>query len=347
MTKRTRVAPATFFMLLVSLQLGISCYIIVAGPAHITAVLDNDDAYYYLQTAWNANKNDFVSFDGINKTNGFHFLWFGVLYILSFATDDKAVFLQLSRLVDALLTCVPYVVIWQLSSRLRNTRHPLFGPVMAVSWFVIVLTDRHRFLVGLESPLHATIIWLLISQYLKLCPPHGGEGLSVRDTSVFFVLLVLNTWARLDSFVVSGCFLVLFLHTHYYRRNRLQLTGDWPLAAVFRIGGAILVGGAALQFGFFWSVGDSLIPVSGLIKRYHASYLSLGAMYDWSQILFPIRVRLFNIFGILAFCLATAGLVWSSGCAANGYERAFRRSSAGLGISVLLYSFVIFGTFQN
>ena len=101
MTKQTRVAPATFFMLLVILQLGISCYIIVAGPAHITAVLDNDDAYYYLQTAWNANKNDFVSFDGINKTNGFHFLWFWVLYVLSFATDDKAVFLQLSRLVDA------------------------------------------------------------------------------------------------------------------------------------------------------------------------------------------------------------------------------------------------------
>ena len=51
-----------------------------AGSARINAFLTNDDTYYYLQTAWNARHLGFVTFDGINATNGVQFLWFSILY---------------------------------------------------------------------------------------------------------------------------------------------------------------------------------------------------------------------------------------------------------------------------
>ena len=343
------VRAGAFFALLACLQLGLMGYFILSGPAQITSYVDNDDAYYYLQIAWNANKIGFVSFDGINKTNGVHFLWFWILYGLTFFTDDKAVFLQISRFASTLFTCLPYLVIWRLSSVLQNTRHALFGPIMALSWFVMVLHPRNRFLVGLESPLHAIVVWLLILQYLRLCVRHrSGQALGVWQVSVFSALLVANTWTRLDSFVVSGGFLVLFLYSFVYRRGRSFATSDRHLVVALTAGAAIVVTGAVLQLGFFWSAGDSLIPVSGLIKRHNAAQsLNLSTMYNWSQILFPVRIasaKLLNILGILAFCGSAGLIALSSLLAHDEKEQSLRRVTATLGISVLLYSVVIFGT---
>ncbi len=59
-----------------------------------TPFLTNDDTYYYLQTAWNARHLGFVTFDGINPTNGVQFLWFSILYGLTFLADDKSAFLS-------------------------------------------------------------------------------------------------------------------------------------------------------------------------------------------------------------------------------------------------------------
>ena len=75
---------------------------IAGGPARTNAFLTNDDTYYYLQTAWNARHVGFVTFDAINPTNGVQFLWFSILYGLSFLTGDKSAFLLAA---SSLLLC--------------------------------------------------------------------------------------------------------------------------------------------------------------------------------------------------------------------------------------------------
>ena len=183
------------------------------GAPRINAFLTNDDTHYYLQTAWTARHLGFVTFDAINPTNGVQFLWFSILYGLSFLTNDKFAFLAMASTLSIVLTCLPYLIISSFSSTTWQSPRSLLAVVMALMWFVICLYQPNQYLVGLESPLHAFLIWMIVLQYTRIYL-QVSQG-SLRSSSVLFfaVLLVLNTWTRLDSFGLSASFLVLMLLT--------------------------------------------------------------------------------------------------------------------------------------
>ncbi len=73
----------------------------------------------------------------------------------------------------------------------------------------------------------------------------------------------------------------------------------------------MIAAGAAL-FGFFQLSGGSLMPVSALVKGYQVDRFSLGAFYNWSLVLFPLRIQganLLNVLGIVAMCASFWKLV--------------------------------------
>ena len=89
-------SPRALIACLGAIQFAIPLTYVAGGAARINAFLTNDDTYYYLQTAWNARHLGFVTFDGINATNGVQFLWFSILYGLTFLADDKLAFLRIT-----------------------------------------------------------------------------------------------------------------------------------------------------------------------------------------------------------------------------------------------------------
>lgn len=194
-------------------QLAISFVYILAGEATINAFLTNDDTYYYLQTAWNARHLGFVTFDGINPTNGVQFLWFTILYGLAFLASDKSMFLAVASAAAIVLTCVPYLVIWRLPRQGSNSRQTYLSVFMALVWFLICAYRPNRYLTGLESPLHAAMIWTIVLQYVRIRRLLALGALASSSVLFFVVLLVLNTWTRLDSFGLSASFLILLLLT--------------------------------------------------------------------------------------------------------------------------------------
>ncbi len=90
---------------------------------------------------------------------------------------------------------------------------------MALFWFLICAYRPNQYLVGLESALHASIVWAVVLQYIRIYR-HVRVG-PVRSSSVllFVALLIMNTWTRLDSFGLSASFLVLLLLTVDGRLN--------------------------------------------------------------------------------------------------------------------------------
>jgi hypothetical protein len=325
---------------------------ICAGEAQINAYLTNDDTYYYLQTAWNARHLGFVTFDGINATNGVQFLWFSILYGLTFLTSDKSAFLALASSVAIALTCVPYLVMWRLSRERSIARASLVAVCMAFFWFLICAYRPNRYLTGLESPLHAAIIWMIVFQYLQIRRRLARGALRPSSVLLFAALLVMNTWTRLDSFGLSASFLAL-----------LVLTVDGPLhpttskpffakslpVATYAAGALIVVSGAAALFAFFRLAGGSWMPVSALVKGYQVDRFSLGAFYNWSLVLFPLRIQganLLNILGIVAMFASVWKLLNLKVADGNSDWAALRLVAIALAASVFIHSLATFGMFR-
>ena len=67
---------AAFFLLFFTLVFLVwRAFLIIYLPAQDLVTLTTDDAFYYMNIASNITQGHGATFDGINKTNGFHPLW--------------------------------------------------------------------------------------------------------------------------------------------------------------------------------------------------------------------------------------------------------------------------------
>ena len=350
--RRVFDSPRALIFALGLIQFAIPLVYIADGPARINGYLTNDDTYYYLQTAWNARHVGFVTFDGINPTNGVQFLWFSILYGLTPLAENKSAFLAIASTVALALTCLPYGIFGALASDTWKARQSCLAAGMALFWFVICAYRPNQYLVGLEPALHASIIWIAVLQYIRI---HRQLRVgSVRSSSVllFVVLLVMNTWTRLDSFGLSASFVVLLLLTVDGRLNPgspgVSVAPSLPVRTYVTGAVAIAIGAATL-FAFFQLAGGSLLPVSALVKGHHADRLSLGAFYNWSLVLFPLRIQganLLNVLGIVAMFASLGALLRMRVEIGEDDRAAIRLVSLALGVSVLIHSIVTFGMFR-
>ena len=345
-------SPRAVIVCLGVIQFVLRLVYISGGEARINAFLTNDDTYYYLQTAWNARHLGFVTFDGINATNGVQFLWFSTLYGLTFLANDKSAFLAIASTVAAVLTCLPYGVIWCFSGFTWKSPNALLAHFMALTWFLICAYRPNQYLSGLESPLHASIIWIAVLQYMRIYRQLSTGPVQSSSVLLLVLLLVMNTWTRLDSFGLSAAFLGLLLLTIGGRLepipSRLFHAPSLPartyLAAVL-----VISAGTATLFAFFQLAGGSLLPVSALVKGYQVDRLSLAAFYNWSLVLFPLRIQganLLNVFGIVALFASLATVVRMPAAAGQRDREALRLTGIALGLSVIIHSIVTFGMFR-
>ena len=77
--------------------------------------------------------------------------------------------------------------------------------------------------------------------------------------------------------------------------------------------------------------------------------LSLGAFYNWSLVLFPLRIpgaNLLNVLGIMAMFASLATLLRIRVAIGRDDRAALRLVSIALGVSVIIHSIVTFGMFR-
>jgi hypothetical protein len=235
--------------------------LLLKGLNFIIGKLLIDDAYYYLQVAWNTAQLGFVTFDGVHRTNGMQFLWAVILMAMGFLAGSRLALLYACLILAFCLNALCYIPLYRIG---KATGRSLFTIVLGVAWFNIHLTHLNWYLSGMENSLHALVLWLLAARLIR----SGGTG-NRRELFTVSVLLVLNVWCRLDAAALSAILYCMFL---WAQRKRLSV------GAVAGSVATALAGAGILLAGFYW-MGGYPLPVSGLIK---------AASHTWSFAEFPL-----------------------------------------------------------
>ena len=251
--------PVWCCLALAAVQFGLQLRHCLAGVDYVVAALFLDDAYYFLQPAWNLHHIGFVTFDGINPTNGVQLLWFVVVYGLAWFAPTKTVLLLLSGVTCALLNAAVHPVIACVGEIVDRRG---LGVALSLLWFAVVLSDP-LYIRGMDNTLHAFISWLMVWQLAVFFSrlQHSPDASLVPLAAV----LIANVWTRLDSALVSATVFLCCVAAKIVRMRGTDLTISERLRSVLLPGALAAVAGAA-QLGVFWWMGGSLLPVSALVK---------------------------------------------------------------------------------
>jgi hypothetical protein len=251
--------PVWFHLVLAVLQFGLQLRHCLAGVDYVVAALFLDDAYYFLQPAWNLHHLGFVTFDGINPTNGVQLLWFVVVYGLAWLAPTKTVLLLLSGITCALLNAAAHPMIARVGTIVDRRG---LGAAMSLLWFAVVLSDP-LYLRGMDNTLHAFICWLMVWQLAAFFRRLQDSP----DASLvpLIAVLIANVWTRLDSALVSATVFLCCVVAKIVRMRGSDLTASERLRSVLLPGVLAAVAGAT-QLGVFRWMGGSLLPVSALVK---------------------------------------------------------------------------------
>lgn len=309
----------------------------------IATRINIDDTYYYLLPAWHLKTLGFVTFDGINPTNGVQLLWFFVLSLLVWLAPNQIVFMYQAVIACALLNAACYPVIGRIG---QITGRPYWALGAALLWTLETFYIKEH-LFGMENSLHAFIFWVLIWQMVRFA--QLVQQRKPPNLVLLTLLLILNGWARLDSALLSVVFYggaILFWRRH----NSLSWSAKHGFAFARSV--ALALAGAATQLGLFYWMGGSLLPVSGLIKSESSGpraedlgaeflrYLELSYPSEIIQRDWPSLVHLVLMIGVLALVIHTVRRTY----------RPLQRTAAfgcvwlALALGLVLYHLVIFGS---
>jgi len=253
-----------FFAVLAVVHLAIHAFSIMRGPDHVATALFQDDTFYFLQTAWNAHHFGFVTFDGINPTNGVQFLWWIVVWLIAWPLQSKAALVMGVAGVCAILNVAGYFVIYKIG---RELEQPGLALSASVLWFSLTLASP-TYIRGMDISLHGFVFWCVVWQLARFVVRHTlGQSPSLLPITV---VLILNVWTRIDSALVSGAIFGCCAALTLWDTKKLETTGSEPTTQArlkgVAIAAAFAAAGGLVQILAFRLMDRSVIPVSALWK---------------------------------------------------------------------------------
>jgi hypothetical protein len=174
----------------------------------------SDDGFYYYKVAVNIANGLGATFDGINRTNGFHPLWMLVcIPVFALARFDPILPLRLLIIVSALLTAGTGILIFRLLWKFIS---PVTAAAMGIFWVFLPSIHVDVTQNGMESTISAFMLaWLF---YLMV--QWRDEQLRYRKLVLLGLVAGLAILARLDNvFVVMllGVWFAFDLTSNYLR----------------------------------------------------------------------------------------------------------------------------------
>ena len=185
-------------------------FLITTLPPEDLVTLTADDSFYYMNIASNIAAGNGVTFDGINKTNGFHPLWQMILVPIFFISPDRLLSLRIILIFQIVLYySTIFIVINFFKSR--------FGFAATLPSVVVFLFSPYsnRFIEGMETPIQLALLLLILIYIIKKwagSPPSVGKDLILGSMIGMLVL------ARIDSILLLVSCIGFFLWLNYSNR---------------------------------------------------------------------------------------------------------------------------------
>jgi hypothetical protein len=239
--------------------------LLLKGNEYISVKLILDDTFYYLETAWNHHLLGFATFDGINNTNGFHFLWYIVVLCLSYITPEKALFLPYAIALCSLFNSLTYIFFIRISKKINS---PELAIILSSLWFLANISPINS-INGLENSLHIFIFcWVLYELFSFF------YAINLNKKVHFFrltLVLILNAYSRLDSGIFSAVIFIICILA------LLKISGGFKGFFCIYKKEAILsliaiISSLFVLFSTYWYWGQTYIPISGIVKNSGLAY---------------------------------------------------------------------------
>ncbi|MCD4848421.1 MAG: hypothetical protein K8R76_09530 [Candidatus Aegiribacteria sp.] len=255
-----------------------------------------DDGYYYLEIARNISCGNGITFDGINRTNGFHPLWQAMLVPVFLMTRSRALAAQAVTMLQTLLFAASGFVLYRIL--IENTKKILLSVAAAAFWLLNFWFWSKGALSGMETGL--LILCYGISLLLFARSLRG-----LYSTWPLSISLIATCMARLDSLaLVFGVCLIFTLSGRF--RDALR-TG---LPVMIYLILYVIVN--KLYFG-------GIFPVSGYIKSAAGSELLRQLLENGDIGFFQHGVNNFVNFATLggrlplpAALAVVGGVIWAA-----------------------------------
>ena len=161
-----------------------------------------DDAYYYFKVAQNISEGHGSTFDGINRTNGYHPLWMLIcIPIFALARFDLILPLRVLLLVMSGLSVATAILLYRLIGRIFA---PAIGAIAALFWVFSYDVLAILYQQGLESGIAAFFIVLLAYKLYQFELSWRKADVSPKQIGMLAVIAVLTMFSRLDLVFLAG-----------------------------------------------------------------------------------------------------------------------------------------------
>jgi hypothetical protein len=292
-----------FAIALIVAVMSISLYAALSDPQNLSMKwFTRDDAYYYFKVAQNISEGHGSTFDGINRTNGYHPLWLWVcIPVFALARFDLILPLRVLLLVMSGLSVATAVLLYRLIGRVIA---PAIGAIAAVYWVFSpdVLTRVYQ--QGLETGIAAFFIVLFIYKLYEFEKTWRNQPVSRRQLATLGLLAVLVMFSRLDLVFLAGMVGIWIV----FRREPLRYL--LPLDIVFIVVSILLTLIYRVTFKEYLKYSDvalTMIALSLLIKIPAAYFFGL---YQHSVISnFSILWKRLGIFAVSTSALVGATMI--------------------------------------
>ena len=218
-----RRVPRWILWTLFFLGTGLSLYAALLPPETLLRWFDIDDGFFYFKVARNFNQGLGLSFDGINRSNGFHPLWMGVcLLIYRVFPVDLVQPLRAVIILAGVINGFSALLLCRVLSRRLNLWVSFAVAGTWATWPAIYEVTTTQ---GMETGLSILLLLLLIERGQKWFQPSAQPRF--YQALLFGVIALLAILARLDHVFYVGlvCFFALFNIRLHNRRMVYDLAG--------------------------------------------------------------------------------------------------------------------------
>jgi hypothetical protein len=161
-----------------------------------------DDAYYYFKVAQNISEGHGSTFDGINKTNGYHPLWMAICVpIFALARFDLVLPLRILLLVMSALQVSTAIILYRL---LGKVFAPAIGAIAALFWVFSFEVLVNIYQQGLESGIAAFFVVLLVYKLYEFEGLWRRSEVSTKQLASLGLIAALTVFSRLDLVFLVG-----------------------------------------------------------------------------------------------------------------------------------------------
>ena len=166
-----------------------------------------DDAYYFFQIAKNmVNNNFFISFDGINETNGFQPLWLIISYLSYLVTQNINIFIILIGYIELFISILSTYYLYKFTKLITKSNKISLIASLIFFYSVFIFLMQYN---GMETSLYIMLLIITLYYYQKT----KNNNYNYKNIFLTGTLLGLTIITRLDGvFLGLAIFIDIFLN---------------------------------------------------------------------------------------------------------------------------------------